>query len=794
MKHTIFFAFCWFSLWAYGQTFIEDFEDINNFNDWYFQNNSAEPGLSWQQGDTLNFDAHQGSESSFLGAGYQSSASLDPLTLSNWAVAPSRTFNNGDIITFYSRRKDFTPVFPDRLEVRLSTAGNSINTGFLAEDIGDFTTLLLSINPDLTSTGYPEIWTQFTIIISGLTEPTNGRLAFRYFVTDGGPGGSNSNYIGIDSFTYYSSLSPPANDACENAIHIDHATACIPESGTLQAATESLVGCSGTANNDVWYQFTANSNAASIEVVGSSEMDAVVEIYSGSCSNLNLLNCVNSSFDGETESAIVSNLITGQTYFLRIYDWYNWVPNTMDFTLCIEAFEQCAINPGMNSSTENESCGTNENGGCFAAAPVYQDVECYEAIYGSSYVENGIKDYDWYRFSINEPGELNIVVHSEFPVNIEVYNISNCNVPFIVANAGFNSCEPFTLSSDILSGTYAAVVSPTSNNPLQCGELNHYEISFELPLSNVDITPSTGMMELCEGQGMFISCNQTGGAFSWVLENQVVSEADSLYLDTEGTLFLNYTNTNGCVGNYSDTLDLTVLPMNEADFNYGSSVLCIGDGSITNENIELGIYTASTGLYIDSLNGAINTNLSESGSYTIVHQTEGACPDTSELEITIGSYTEVNFELGMDIICDTAVNITLSGTPAGGVFYGPGVSMTEFSASDAGLGTHELTYSYDNAGCQSDVFQEITVENCSWIQELNTVTAAWPNPFRSMLNIETPIHTKYSIYNALGQLISTGETETNHKIVLDLGYLRKGIYQLQLEGEDFVNFVSLIKE
>ena len=232
-------TFVLFSLWSfvnYSQTFFEDFEDLNSLSDWYFINNSDSPGDSWGSGNTNNFNAYDGL--SFLGVGYESSYSSVPVTLSNWAVSPSRTFNNGDVITFYSRRINFTPVFPDRLEVRMSTEGNSMYTGFSSEDVGDFSTLLLSINPDLSSTGYPANWTQYTILISGLNGPVNGRIAFRYFVPDGGPGGSNSNYIGIDAFTYYSSLPAPENDNCETAIELAHSATCTPENGNLQVATE----------------------------------------------------------------------------------------------------------------------------------------------------------------------------------------------------------------------------------------------------------------------------------------------------------------------------------------------------------------------------------------------------------------------------------------------------------------------------------------------------------------------------------------------------------------------------
>src|SRR5206468_1050567 len=94
------------------------------------------------------------------------------------------------------------PAFPDRLQVRMSTNGNSSNVGSTAVDVGDFTTLLLDINPLYTTTGYPNVWTQFSVTISGLGGPVTGRLAFRYFVEDAGFSGTHSDYIGIDTVQY----------------------------------------------------------------------------------------------------------------------------------------------------------------------------------------------------------------------------------------------------------------------------------------------------------------------------------------------------------------------------------------------------------------------------------------------------------------------------------------------------------------------------------------------------------------------------------------------------------------
>ncbi len=777
-KHTFVF-FCFVSFAGISQTFIEDFEDLNSLNDWYFLNNSDSPDENWGNGNTDNFNAHDGS--SYLGVGYESSNSSDPVTLSNWAVSPTRTFNNGDVITFYSRRINFTPVFPDRLELRMSTTGNSVYTGFSAEDTGDFSTLLLSINPELSSTGYPSEWTQFTVIISDLNAPVNGRIAFRYFVPDGGPGGSNSNYIGIDSFTYYSSLPAPDNDECETAIQLNHSVTCTPETGSLQLATESIPGCQGMANNDVWYTFTAMTNSASIEVLGSNELDAVMEIYSGSCTNLNSLACINNGYEGDDEATISNNLVVGGTYYIRIFDWNDWIPNTMDFTICVEAFEQCILSPGINSTIETEICGENENGGCFGLIPSFQDVNCGETVYGSSRVQNGIKDYDWYRFTIHDPGSLNITEISEFPVTLEVFNIANCNVPQVAASASFNACEQNTLSANLPSGTYALAISPTSSNSMACNAPNHYEINFELPSSNVMLNIPSDTIAVCEGTELYITSNQNEGSFSWFLDNENISTQDSVEIFSSGLLFLNYTNNNACPNNYSDSVNILFNPTNEALFDYGSSVLCIGDGLIENDNSESGYYIGESGLSLDTITGTINTNLSEQGSYTIIHQTTGLCPDNDSIELSIGEYHLIVFDLPITTICDTTDQINLEALPLGGIFDGDGVVGNLFYPNISGVGTHLISYSYNNEGCISIDNQEITVDNCSSLNEMEQMVKVWHNPFQSKIQIDLPINTKYRIENIQGKVIAKGRTLDSNTIELNLADMNMGIYYVIIE-------------
>jgi hypothetical protein len=178
----------------------EGFDDIRNLPGWVLINHSQPLGASdWFQGNDEVFSAFDGASTAYIAANYNNGGDL--ATISNWLLTREVGLQDGATLTFYTRTVEGSQ-FPDRLQVRMSTNGASTNIGTTAFDVGDFTNLLLDINPTYTIGGYPEAWTQFTVIISGAPPGTTGRLAFRYFVEDAGPQGVNSNYIGIDRAVY----------------------------------------------------------------------------------------------------------------------------------------------------------------------------------------------------------------------------------------------------------------------------------------------------------------------------------------------------------------------------------------------------------------------------------------------------------------------------------------------------------------------------------------------------------------------------------------------------------------
>ena len=206
MKKTLLLCAVLVSAFTNAQNLIaEGFDAYTNLATagWVSTNQSSPLGAStWAQGGGTAFagGGQAGGATSFTLCNFNSTAGAG--TISNWLITPVLNLQNGDVVTFYSRTGGTSSPYPDGLEVRLnSTDTSAAGTPSGATGVGAFTTLAVAINPNLTTTGYPLVWTQYSYTISGLTGVVPCKIGFRYFVTDGGPSGNNSNIIGIDTFS-----------------------------------------------------------------------------------------------------------------------------------------------------------------------------------------------------------------------------------------------------------------------------------------------------------------------------------------------------------------------------------------------------------------------------------------------------------------------------------------------------------------------------------------------------------------------------------------------------------------
>lgn len=169
----------------------------NPFNDREYADGELSPVPNGQAGGANSFSLVN--FTSTTGAG----------NISNWLISPVVTVQNGDVVSFWSRKgTSGTTDYADRLELRMSSATTHTNPTGGATNVGSFTTVGVTVNPTLaTGFVYPKVWTQYSFTVSGLTGPTAVKFAFRYFVTNGGPSGANSDIIGIDTFVVNRALS-----------------------------------------------------------------------------------------------------------------------------------------------------------------------------------------------------------------------------------------------------------------------------------------------------------------------------------------------------------------------------------------------------------------------------------------------------------------------------------------------------------------------------------------------------------------------------------------------------------
>jgi hypothetical protein len=181
---------------------------------WTFTNNSDPAPFSpqtWTQGvtSTSNYAAQSGPANSYAQVDFQSTVGDGTQAngiISNWLITPELDFSFGGTITFFARTFGGNSR-PELIEVRQSASGASTNVGTLATDLGDFTTLTgaaggltsneIAPSPNAISSNAWRLYT-FAVAATG----GSGRLAFRYFATDGGVNGTQAQYVTIDTVNY----------------------------------------------------------------------------------------------------------------------------------------------------------------------------------------------------------------------------------------------------------------------------------------------------------------------------------------------------------------------------------------------------------------------------------------------------------------------------------------------------------------------------------------------------------------------------------------------------------------
>lgn len=153
----------------------------------------------------------------------------------------------------------------------------------------------------------------------------------------------------------------PVNDNCDSALILTVGAECNFTQGTVAGSTQS--GPSDTCNYtstsayDVWYKFVATATSNSVTVQGSLSFDAVL-ILKDSC-NGSIISCSDNSGSGGIEIMNGTDLVIGNTYYIRVYAYGPAQPATLDFNICVAIPPPPPVNDNCSGAitlTASSSC------------------------------------------------------------------------------------------------------------------------------------------------------------------------------------------------------------------------------------------------------------------------------------------------------------------------------------------------------------------------------------------------------------------------------------------------------
>jgi len=211
------------------------FDDMNGVNDvvglsargWIFDDvDGAGSTTTFQGNAAIVFGAYEGPDTGYVAQNYNG-AFAGGLLIDQWLISPEVIVDVGDALQFWHRSPDGSS-WPDPLEVWVSTTAGTT--------AADFDVQLDAFNASING------WAQWTGFF-----PSAGtvRFAVRYYTTDGGPKGYESNYVGLDFFQVGE---PCIETAAANPV---------PSNGTtnvsINLAEVSWAKGVGAQNVEVWF-------------------------------------------------------------------------------------------------------------------------------------------------------------------------------------------------------------------------------------------------------------------------------------------------------------------------------------------------------------------------------------------------------------------------------------------------------------------------------------------------------------------------------------------------------------
>ena len=529
----------------------------------------------------------------------------------------------------------------------------------------------------------------------------------------------------------------PANDACNAPALLPISSNCVYRSGNLCGATESLSpeNCGGIIaahGYDLWYRVNPVVSDLQIKCLSGTNTNAVIALYSGSCTGLTLIDCSNSTGTGGIES-IIATVTPGTSYFIRVYDFDG---NTIgrDFAIC--ASHSCQ--PISNDNCANATALSTSLSCNFINGDLCPATESMSPSMCSGYQSDHAYD-QWYSITPNQ-SNVRITVQSGDDADIVLGLFSNtCGaLNLIGCNDSTGSGGIEIINASLTPGnTYYVRVYDWSGNLYGTDyQICSQYTSCNPPSAPVNVNATNAI--ICAGASTNINANgalSTGATWQWYTAScGGTSIGTGAVLSVTPTVTTTYyvRGENGTCYSSCKSVTVTVTPFPAAPSSAGASpsTICSGDASsltvigTLSSGASWHWYNSSCGTGASGTGSAISVNPSATATY-YVRAENGLCFSScvnTMLNVNASPSTPSSISSSTTTICSgESVLLTVNGTLSSGATW-------KWFSNSCG-GTSQGTGSTLTVNPTSTTSYHLRAENANCISPCaNTVINVNPTP------------------------------------------------------------------
>ena len=281
---------------------------------------------------------------------------------------------------------------------------------------------------------------------------------------------------------------PPENDQCIDARPIDVGSV---EFSNVQANTDGpeFSSCvtlgSSVIHNDVWFEFTAlETGTLSVSTCDQADFDTRIAVYVGTCELLTEVGCNDDGAGcGGYSSRLLAPCVKDERYLIRIGSFHPSQSGQATVTVAIQS--PCFLGCQEDTRLELEPCGGFTNDGCDSAllggveqerlaevSHVIESITLNDAICGRWHFDGVIRDTDWYRLVVPEPGaNLTVMLDSSEFIEANLYLASE-SCPLEIVEYATGGCETMIDLEWVTAGAYQIIVAPGFEMNIDCDDLH----------------------------------------------------------------------------------------------------------------------------------------------------------------------------------------------------------------------------------------------------------------------------------------------------------------------------------